>query len=156
MLALPGREGDDALPGQFAIERPETPSLAAAVERGRGLHSMASVSNGEFTYGYKHIPIGRLVKVFGAVRTTIVFAAAAMSWFVDHYVSGDLGAPDDPRVSPLLAPAATLRGGPSATVITSGYDPLRDEGVAYATRLAEEGVGVSQVHYPDQIHLQWR
>lgn len=78
--------------------------------------------------------------------------ADAMQWFVDHYVSGALGTPDDPRVSPLLTSAETLRQSPPATVVTTGYDPLRDEGIAYANRLAEEGVVVNQVHYPDQIH----
>ena len=37
-------------------------------------------------------------------------------------------------------------------MITAGFDPLRDEGVAYAERLAEVGVTTSHVHFPDQIH----
>jgi acetyl esterase len=78
--------------------------------------------------------------------------AAAMQWFTAHYLSGDQGAPDDPRVSPLLTSSETLRQGPPATIVTSGFDPLRDEGIAYAHRLADEGIVVNQVHYPDQIH----
>jgi acetyl esterase len=37
-------------------------------------------------------------------------------------------------------------------VITAGFDPLRDEGKAYADRLAEAGVDVTYKDYPDMIH----
>ena len=78
--------------------------------------------------------------------------AAAMGWFIAHYLSGGQGAADDPRVSPLLASADALRDSPPALVITAGFDPLRDEGAAYVERLADAGVTVSHIHYPDQIH----
>jgi acetyl esterase len=39
-----------------------------------------------------------------------------------------------------------------AVVLTAGFDPLRDEGLAYATRLQEAGVPVRALHYPGQIH----
>lgn len=78
--------------------------------------------------------------------------ATSMTWFVDHYLSGDLGSPTDPRVSPLLAADDVLAASPPTLVITAGLDPLRDEGVAYADRLAELGVRTSHVHFPDQIH----
>ncbi len=78
--------------------------------------------------------------------------AGAMRWFTGHYLSGEQGAVDDPRVSPLLTSAETIGQSPPATVLTAGYDPLRDEGAAYAARLAEQGVPVTHVQYPDQIH----
>lgn len=77
---------------------------------------------------------------------------AAMHWFIDHYLSGGQGSADDPRVSPLLAADEQLAAGPPAMVITAGFDPLRDEGVAYAERLADVGVTTSHVHFPGQIH----
>jgi acetyl esterase len=75
-----------------------------------------------------------------------------MAWFYDHYLSGGDGSRDDPRVSPLLEDDARLASAPSALVITAEYDPLRDDGEAYAARLAEAGVTTSHVRFDGQIH----
>lgn len=48
--------------------------------------------------------------------------------------------------------ARDLGGLPPATLLTAGFDPLRDEGVAYAERLGEAGVAVEHLHYDSQIH----
>lgn len=56
----------------------------------------------------------------------------------------------DWRASPLLAPS--LEGLPPALVLTAGYDPLLDEGRAYAERLSGEGVAVRYLEYPDMVH----
>jgi acetyl esterase len=56
----------------------------------------------------------------------------------------------DWRASPLLA--KSLAGLPPAYVITAGYDPLLDEGCAYAERMAKEGVEVAYREYPDMVH----
>jgi acetyl esterase len=41
---------------------------------------------------------------------------------------------------------------PPALVVTAGFDPLVDEGRAYADRLAREGVATEHCDYPDMVH----
>lgn len=71
-----------------------------------------------------------------------------MDWYRHHYL-GDRPA-TDPRVSPLLAD--DLRGLPPAYVVVSGFDVLRDEGEAYARRMAEAGVHVALRRHERLIH----
>ncbi len=72
-----------------------------------------------------------------------------MDYFSGHYLPR---ASDwtDWRASPLLA--ESLAGLPPAYVLTAGYDPLVDEGRAYAERLAREGVKTAYREYPDMVH----
>ncbi|MGW5641727.1 alpha/beta hydrolase [Saccharopolyspora sp. NPDC003752] len=75
---------------------------------------------------------------------------AAMQWFWNAYL------PDEkqrwePTVSPLEASIDQLRGLPPALVVTDD-DVLRDEGEAYASKLAQAGVPVTQVRYGGTIH----
>ncbi len=72
-----------------------------------------------------------------------------MRWFRGHYLV-DEAQSRDPLVSPLLA--EDLSGLPPAYVATAGYDPLHDEGKAYAERLLEAGVEVFYRDYPGLIH----
>jgi acetyl esterase len=73
----------------------------------------------------------------------------SMRWFIAHYLKGQHEATDW-RVSPLRAPS--LAGLPPALVVTAGFDPLRDEGDAYAEKLREAGVRVDAICYGGMIH----
>lgn len=75
--------------------------------------------------------------------------AEDMLWFVNHYIENELDA-HNPLAFPLSA--RDLSELPPAFVMTCGYDPLRDEGVAYADRLCEAGIDVEHVHYESMIH----
>ncbi|MBS1847738.1 MAG: alpha/beta hydrolase [Actinobacteria bacterium] len=74
---------------------------------------------------------------------------ADMEWFRARYLP-DEATWDDVRASPLLA--EDLSGLPPALVATAGFDPLRDEGDAYAHRLADAGVRVVHRCYDDMVH----
>ena len=77
----------------------------------------------------------------------VPLTADGMRWFRDSYVGTADAA--DPAISPLRA---RLAGLPPAFVMTAGYDPLRDEGIAYAKALDAAGVLVSHLHMPTQVH----
>ncbi len=75
--------------------------------------------------------------------------APTMKWFTECYL-GPTRDREDPRVSPLLYP----RKGelPETTVVTAGFDPLRDEGEAYARALREAGVSVRVQSFDRLVH----
>lgn len=72
-----------------------------------------------------------------------------MDFYEAHFLSPDQDR-RDPRVSPLLAP--DLSGVAPALVVTAGFDPLRDEGEAYARRLREAGVRAVLRRHPGYVH----
>jgi len=81
--------------------------------------------------------------------TGYFLSQATMEWFWNHYLSqpGDGASPD---ASPLRA--ADFRGLPPAYVLTAGYDPLRDEGRAYAEALIHAGVDVQFREFSGMVH----
>ena len=92
--------------------------------------SRASVSRQEFAEGY-------------------FLTKPLIDWFWKAYVPAGIDLADL-RLSPLLA--TDFAGLPPAFVLTAGYDPLRDEGRAYADRLIEAGIKTTYVNYPGTIH----
>ena len=77
--------------------------------------------------------------------------AAGMAWFVEHYLGG-AASETDPRVSPHFAADDVVAASPPTLLITAQYDPLRDEGDAYAARLASLGVPTSHVRFSGMYH----
>jgi cation diffusion facilitator CzcD-associated flavoprotein CzcO/acetyl esterase/lipase len=77
-----------------------------------------------------------------------VLTKTLMHWFFDQYV--DPGERTDPRVAPLRAD--DLSNLPPATVVTCEFDPLRDEGAAYATALSAAGGDVLHISARGHTH----
>lgn len=74
---------------------------------------------------------------------------AAGDWYLGHFLP-DAKSQTDPLASPLFA--TDLSRLPPALVITCGFDPLRDEGKAYADKMRAAGVEVESVCFEGQMH----
>ena len=75
----------------------------------------------------------------------------AMEWFWNAYLP-DVAARKQITATPLNASLEQLKGLPDALVIVDENDVLRDEGEAYARKLAQAGVRVTSVRYNGTIH----
>ncbi|MGF6092709.1 alpha/beta hydrolase [Pseudomonas sp. 18173] len=86
---------------------------------------------------------------FEEFADSYLLSAKAMRWFWAQYLQDPVQA-DDPLASPLLA--ENLAGLPPTTLITAGFDPLRDEGEALAECLREAEVAVRVQRCEGMIH----
>ncbi len=78
-----------------------------------------------------------------------LLTSAALSWFAGHYLSN----PGEEVAHPYMTPLkAKLKDLPSTTIITAEYDPLTDEGEAYASALRKAGVSVNYYMFPGMVH----
>lgn len=129
--------GGDSAGGNLAA----VTALQARELRGPAIrHQVLVYPVTDFTRG--HASYRELAEGYG-------LTAAAMAWFVDHYLNHASEARDW-RASPLFAP--DHRGLPPAFVVTAGYDVLRDEGRAYAEALQVSGVPVVHRPFDGMIH----
>jgi acetyl esterase len=72
-----------------------------------------------------------------------------MEWFGNKYIDNPI---DEGNIYANPRLAADLSELPPATVVTAGFDPLRDDGAAYAQRLRDDGVTVHYHNYEGMIH----
>lgn len=77
-----------------------------------------------------------------------VIPQPVIEWFHNHYISAEFSS--DPRFD--IMATKDLSRLPPAFVLTAGYDPLIDEGEAFANRLRENGVPVRYSCYADTFH----
>jgi acetyl esterase len=72
-----------------------------------------------------------------------------IDWFTGHYLA-DSDDRLDTRISPILA--EDLSGAPPTLITVAGFDPLRDEALAYAERLEHAGVPVRVFREGGLVH----
>ena len=108
------------------------------------------------------IPIKCQVLTYPAVDATLsapsiqenkqapLLGEAEMKWFYGYYLDGASVDARHPLVSPLFA--SSHAGLPAAFVSTAEFDPLRDEGEAYAKKLKDAGVAVEAKRYDSVFH----
>ncbi len=113
-------------------------AVTALMTRDRGGAPLAAqillypVLTADFTYGSYH-----------EFRTGYYNTTAAMQWYWDQYVPNTTDR-DNPYAAPL---SASVDGVAPAVLVVTGYDPMRDEALAYAEALREADVPVAELYY---------
>ena len=79
----------------------------------------------------------------------LILEESSIHWYLANYAPAAVDR-KDPRLSPLWADS--VRGAPPAIVVAAGFDPLRDEALAYADKLARDGVEVDVQRAPSLPH----
>ena len=97
---------------------------------------------------YPPTDLGRATRSFELFEDGFFLTRPLIEWFESHFL-GDTDR-DDPDVSPLRR--SSFDGLPPTIVVTAGFDPLRDEGDAYAQALQDAGVSVWHRSYDELVH----
>jgi acetyl esterase len=98
---------------------------------------------------YPATDLTRALPSHAMFRDSFFLSRAAGDWYLAHYLH-DVADAKDPKASPLFA--VDLARLPPALVITAGFDPLRDEGKAYADRMRAAGVEAELACFEGQMH----
>jgi acetyl esterase len=98
---------------------------------------------------YPVTDLGMATRSYTELAEGYLLTRDSMRWFIAHYLKAADEA-GDWRASPLRA--RSLAGVAPALIVTAGFDPLRDEGEAYAAKLREAGVRVDYLSYGGMIH----
>lgn len=152
--AFPAAVDDAIAATRWAIDNMEGPFAVAGDSAGGNLSAVvAQELRGELT---GQLLIYPAVDAFGDYasreenKAGYFLTLPMMEWFFGHYAGAVEGlTADDPRHSPLHG---DLSGLPPAVVVTAEFDPLRDEGEAYAEALRAAGTPVEQVRFDGLIH----
>ena len=132
--------GGDSAGGNIA-------AVTAQAGRGTGIELAAQI----LIYPYLDLDFERADRYPSMSENAAGFyvTTADLRWCVGNYLPGRAD-PADPRISPLTAP--TLEGLPATILAVAEFDPLRDQGADYGTRLRAAGVPVSEHPGTGLIH----
>ena len=140
--ALGGRPGQLAVCGWSAGGGHRGGGMPAGAGHGRTEHRRAGVVDATDTAG------DTTRASFAENADGYGLTTPLVQWFYDHYI--DAADRSDPRFAPLRA--ADLSGLPPAIVVTAEFDPLRDDGEAYAAALDAAGVPTEYVRARGHTH----
>ena len=117
----------------------------------RGIPIWGVILNVPVLCDYRHFPVKYAVKGQPSSYQQCVetFSSGAMVWVWNQVHPNANGTGQDPKASPLLGNCTGL---PKHLVFVAGQDALRDEGLAYARILSEEGVEVKLEVYDGVPH----
>lgn len=125
-------------------------NLAASVSHRARDWDGPEIAHQVLIYPAVNIPDIRHFDSYRENGTGYLLEFTTMEWFYDQYLPDPVDR-GNIYAAPLMATDFTDL--PPATVITAGFDPLHDEGTAYANQLTEAGVNVAHHNYPGMIHL---
>jgi acetyl esterase len=145
---------DDALAAfDWVVEREQGPFVVGGDSAGGNLAAGVAQARRDRLAGQLLIyPVTDFVTEYPSIEENAegyFLTRDDMDWFHGHYLGGDEALAADPRAS---VARGDLRGLPPALIYTAQYDPLRDDGNAYAEALSAAGVKVVHRCFEGLIH----